>query len=221
MSDQDTRTGGVGGAGGAGPSGGQAEVRVTDKRRIDPATGHVREPAPAEVPAEAGGTAAPTAEPPSQAPEPDPLAQAQAQAADLLDQLQRRTADHYNLEQEYSAYVKRSRAELAAARRQGAADVAEALVGVLDDIELARAHGDLSGPFAAIADKLEQTLQRFGVERYGAPSEPFDPAVHEALLHSTSPDVTEPTVQQVLQPGYRAGDRILRAARVAVVGPQG
>ena len=95
---------------------------------------------------------------------------------------------------------------------------------MLDDIHLARQHGDLDGgPFAAIADKLEAVLTRFGLERFGAVGEPFDPSVHEALMHTEADlgegvDVT--TVTQILQPGYRQGERILRAARVAVADPR-
>ena len=148
------------------------------------------------------------------------LVEAQKLAAERLDELQRRNADYYNLEQQYSAYVKRSKSEALTARDQGVASVAEALISVLDDIELARQHGDLVGPFASIAEKLEGTLGRFGIERYGAAGEPFDPTVHEALMHGHAADVSEPTVQQVLQPGYRMGERIIRAARVAVVDPE-
>jgi len=92
---------------------------------------------------------------------------------------------------------------------------------VLDDLDAARRHGELSGPFAAIAEKLEGALaQRFGLARYGEPGEAFDPTVHEALLHSTAEGVEESEVSMVLQPGYRVGEKILRAARVAVVGPE-
>jgi molecular chaperone GrpE len=94
---------------------------------------------------------------------------------------------------------------------------------VLDDVHLARQHGDLEdGPFAAIADKLETILTRHGLERYGEPGEEFDPAVHEALMHTEAElaeGTTTTTVVQVLQPGYRAKDRILRPARVAVADP--
>jgi molecular chaperone GrpE len=94
---------------------------------------------------------------------------------------------------------------------------------VLDDIHLARQHGDLeSGPFAAIADKLEATLGRFGLSRFGQPGETFDPTVHEALMHTEAElaeGTTATTVVQVLQPGYRSGERVLRAARVAVADP--
>ena len=174
--------------------------RVTDKRRIDPETGQLREPTAEEqvlAEAEAAATAA------EEAVVLEGLVEAQKLAAERLDELQRRNADYFNLEQQYSAYVKRSKAEAVTARDQGVASVAEALISVLDDIELARQHGDLVGPFASIAEKLEGTLGRFGIERFGAAGEPFDP-----------------TVQQVLQPGYRMGERIVRAARVAVVDPE-
>jgi molecular chaperone GrpE len=95
------------------------------------------------------------------------------------------------------------------------------LLPVLDDVHLAREHGDLEGgPFAAIAEKLEAVLARFGLTRYGEVGEPFDPVVHEALMHSHADDVEVTTVVQVLQPGYRVGEKVLRAARVAVADPQ-
>jgi len=190
---------------------------VTDKRRIDPETGELREPTPEEaVLAEAEQVT-------SEAEESvvlEGLVQAEKLAAERLEDLQRAQAAHYNLEQQYNAYVKRSKAEALAAHDRGVATVGEALIPVLDDIELSRQHGDLTGPFASIAEKLESTLQRLGIERYGEVGETFDPAVHEALMHGHSADVTEPTVQQVLQPGYRTPGRILRAARVAVVDPE-
>ncbi|MCC2322292.1 nucleotide exchange factor GrpE [Cellulomonas xiejunii] len=190
---------------------------MTDKRRVDPETGELREPTPEEaVLAEAEQVT-------SEAEESvvlEGLVAAEKLAAERLEDLQRAQAAHYNLEQQYNAYVKRSKAEALAAHDRGVATVGEALIPVLDDIELSRQHGDLTGPFASIAEKLESTLQRLGIERYGEVGEAFDPAVHEALMHGHSADVTEPTVQQVLQPGYRTPGRILRAARVAVVDPE-
>ena len=198
------------------------EPRFTDKRRLDPETGEVRTPddearTPADdVLAEAEAVAADAEE----AIVLEGLIEAQKLAAERLEEIQRANAAHYNLEQQYSAFVKRSKADALAAQDRGVASVVEALIPVLDDIELARQHGDLTGPFASIAEKLEGTLGRFGVTRYGAVGETFDPAVHEALMHSHSADVTESTVQMVLQPGYRTPDRVIRAARVAVVDPE-
>ncbi|MEE6271772.1 nucleotide exchange factor GrpE [Georgenia wangjunii] len=205
------------------------EPVVRDKRRIDPETGQVRTPSGAtspeeQVPAGAEGDV------PSAGPAPEgagdgvadgTLAAAKAEAADLAEQLARRNADLYNLEQEYNGYVRRSKSAAVEQQQAGVVAVAEALMGVLDDIDLARAHGDLTGPFAAIAEKLEAVLaQRFDVTRYGAVGEEFDPVVHEALMHSTDAEATGTTVSQVLQPGYRVGERVLRAARVAVTGPE-
>jgi molecular chaperone GrpE len=150
------------------------------------------------------------------------LVEAERIAAERLDELQRSKAAYYNLEQQYSSFVKRSKADGLAAHDRGVHAVVEALIPVLDDIELARQHGDLTGPFASIAEKLEATLGRFGVERVGEAGQEFDPNVHEALMHVEAElpaGATGTTVVQVLQPGYRTGDRVLRAARVAVADP--
>lgn len=205
------------------PLGGPDEgvPHIVDKRRIDPETGRLREGAPAGADAAPAGSSGTAPSPDADVPSSEALAAAEALAAERLDALQRAQADYYNLDQRYNAYVKRTRAELAQAGDRGAAALAEALIPVLDDVELARRHDELTGPFQAVAEKLEATLERFGVERYGAAGEPFDPAVHEALMHAHSTDVEVPTVQQVLQPGYRTAERVLRAARVAVVDPEG
>ena len=151
----------------------------------------------------------------------DPLAEAMATISSLEDQVARRGADLYNLEQEYKNYVRRSKAEGAVRREEGVASVVEALLPVLDDVELARQHGDLTGPFAAIAEKFESTLaSSFGVERYGKVGDAFDPLMHEALMHSTSAEVEEETIGTLIQPGYRIGEKVLRPARVAVVSPE-
>src|SRR5699024_11478213 len=117
--------------------------------------------------------------------------------------------------------VKRSRAEALAERGRGVEDAVEALVPVLDDIHHAREHDGLTGPLGAMAEKLEEALAaRFQVERFGAAGDEFDPNVHEALMHEESEDATTETISQVLQPGYRVGEKVVRPARVAVTGPQ-
>jgi molecular chaperone GrpE len=154
----------------------------------------------------------------SQAPRADDF---EALAAERLGDLQRLQAEYVN----YKRRVDRDRAVV---QERAVQSVLEAALPVLDDIHAAREHGDLAGgPFAAIADKLETTLGKFGLERYGAPGEEFDPNLHEALMHTAWPaDGSIPassdstTVVQVLQPGYRAGEQVLRAARVAVADPE-
>ena len=147
---------------------------------------------------------------------PSELAQARAEAEERLGDLQR-------LQAEYVNYRKRVERDRAVAREFAVASVLEALLPVLDDVHLARQHGDLEGgPFAAIAEKLESVLARHGLQRYGEPGEEFDPSIHEALMHTEAElaeGTTATTVVQVLQPGYKAGDRVLRPARVAVADP--
>ena len=104
-------------------------------------------------------------------------------------------------------------------REQALANVLSGLLPILDDIGRAREHGELNGGFKSVADSLEATTAKLGLESFGDAGEPFDPRVHEALMHSYSVEVSEPTCVQILQPGYRVGDRILRPARVAVAEP--
>ena len=201
----------------------EGEPTIRDKRRLDPETGELREPEAGSAVGESpdGGVGPEEVGSPEQALPDEAVAKAKAEAADLADQLARAKADNYNLDQRFNAYVRRSRSEVAEARTRGHEDVVEALIGVLDDVGLARQHGELTGPFASIAEKLEGILQgSFGMERYGEAGEAFDPEIHEALMHNQSEDATSETVQQVLQPGYKVRDRVIRPARVAVVGPQ-
>ena len=185
-------------------------VVVRDKRRVDP-SGQVREPDPAPEPAEAvaGEQAAEPAGGPEPEAAPDP-----AQA--LLDE---RTADLQRLTAEYANYRKRVERDRELVITTAKAQVAGELLGVLDDVERAGAHGDLTGAFKAVADKLVSALHGTGLEPFGHEGEEFDPSVHEAVQHSPSPDVSGPTVTAVLRRGYRFGDRLLRAPLVAVAEP--
>lgn len=141
--------------------------------------------------------------------------------AEVEEQLARRNADLYNLQQEYSNYVKRSKAEGRTQHELGVTKVLDALLSVLDDAALARQHGDLIGPAGAIVDKLEQTLEtNFQLVRYGAQGDDFDPEIHDALMNQTSADVTSQQVAQLIQPGYRQGEKVVRPARVGVVSPE-
>lgn len=152
--------------------------------------------------------------------QPDPLAEARAESARLADELARARADLYNLQQEYQGFVRRSRESVAGHQEAGAAGVVEALIPVLDEAELARQHGDLTGPFETTVTKLETILaDKFSLERFGAAGETFDPTIHEALMAVDSTEVAEPTIALVLQPGYRLGERVVRPARVQVSNP--
>ena len=146
---------------------------------------------------------------------------APADAGRLADELAERTADLQRVTAEYANYRKRVDRDRVAVREQALANVLAGLLPVLDDIGRAREHGELVGGFKSVAESLEAAVAKLGLDRFGEAGEPFDPKVHEALLHSYADDVTEPTCVQILQPGYRVGDRILRPARVAVAEPGG
>ncbi|QAY64158.1 nucleotide exchange factor GrpE [Xylanimonas allomyrinae] len=185
---------------------GDKPFAFSDKRKVDPATGAPREGgAPAGDPL-AGLDFEPSAETAE-------LEKAKAEAAEHLDALQRERASFTN-------YRNRALRDQEVARTRGLEDVLTALLPVLDDIERAKAHAELTGPMAAIAEKLDASLARFGIERYGTVGEEFDPTVHEALMHRTTDDATATTIELVVEPGYRIGERVVRAARVGVVGPE-
>jgi molecular chaperone GrpE len=210
---------------------------IRDKRRLDPETGQVRQPAEPTGAAQQpvggerdttdgeqalGGAAgdaesgAPVAGPPESAAESEEHPDTRL-AADRLEDLRRLQAEYVN----YKRRVDRDRVR---DREAGVTMVLEGLLPVLDDLHMAKEHGELpEGPLLSIADKLEATLGRFGVERVGAVGETFDPTVHEAMMHLPEADLpegaTETTIVQVMQPGFKVGDRVVRAARVAVADP--
>jgi molecular chaperone GrpE len=173
-------------------------VTVTDKRRVDPVTGEVRESAAGPAP---------------RGPAPEPFAgetpEEAGKAAELLADLQRVQADFAN-------YRKRAlRDQQLTADRAKAAVIAQ-LLGVLDDLDRARSHGDLeSGPLKSVADKLVTALEGQGLSGFGAEGDEFDPALHEAVQHEG--DGTHPVVGTVMRRGYKVGDLVVRHALVGVV----
>ncbi|WP_114560153.1 nucleotide exchange factor GrpE, partial [Desertihabitans aurantiacus] len=146
-------------------------------------------------------------------------APADDRAAQLEQALLERTQDLQRLQAEYVNYKRRVDRDRELSRGQGVESVLRELLPVLDDLRSAREHGELTGAFKAVGEAVEKVTSRQGLVVFGEVGEPFDPMVHEALMHSYSEDVTEPTCVQILQPGYRLGDRVLRPARVAVAEP--
>ena len=133
--------------------------------------------------------------------------------AELLADLQRLQAEFVN----YKARVERDRD---VSRNVAIAEVLRSLLPALDDLSRAEAHGDLEGsPFAAVVAKLRASGEKFGLKAFGAKGDKFDPELHEALVQTPSADVTENTVADVIESGYMVGDRLLRAAKVAVFIP--
>jgi molecular chaperone GrpE len=143
-----------------------------------------------------------------------------AQLDQVRTALNERTADLQRLQAEYQNYRRRVERDRIAVKEIAVANLLTELLPVLDDIGRAREHGELVGGFKSVAESLETVAAKLGLQQFGKEGEPFDPLVHEALMHSYSPDVTQTTCVQILQPGYRLGERNLRPARVAVAEPQ-
>jgi len=180
-------------------------VIIRDKRRIDPATGQQREPDP-EV-AVGGVTTTP------------PTAETDETVTALESAVAERTAAQQRLQAEYANYRKRVERDRITVRDIATADVLVALLPVLDDIDRARTHDDLTGAFKAVADQLDATIAKLGLTPFGDVGDPFDPAQHEAVMHTESDQVDSPTVTTVMRRGYTFADRLVRPAMVGVSEP--
>jgi molecular chaperone GrpE len=146
---------------------------------------------------------------------------AEGQAGPPRDEAAELKNDLLRLQAEYVNYRKRVERDRAVAGEMAVVGVLNSLLPVLDDIDAARQHGDLAdGPFASIANKLENSLKTYGLARIDETGVEFDPTVHEALIQQPGQDVEVDTVSQVLRSGYKSGDRVLRAAQVVVAVPE-
>ena len=181
-----------------------------DKRRIDPETGEVREPA---VPAPA---------PPPDVDAFDQIVEGLDVESELppVDKVAELTADLQRIHAEYANYRKRVERDREATKDLAVGAALGELLPVLDDVGRARDHGDLEGAFKSVAESFESTVARVGLEKYGAVGDAFDPTIHEAISHEVSADVDGPTCTTVFQPGYRYKGRVLRPAVVAVTDPE-
>ncbi|MEU5944108.1 nucleotide exchange factor GrpE [Micromonospora sp. NPDC047465] len=138
----------------------------------------------------------------------------------LRKDLDERTRDLQRVTAEYANYRKRVDRDKGLVTEQATGAMLAALLPILDDLDRAREHGDLVGPFGTMAEQLTAALGKFGLTAFGEQGDPFDPTRHEAVAHQTSADVTEPTCVQVMRRGYQVGERLLRPAMVAVADPE-
>jgi molecular chaperone GrpE len=143
-----------------------------------------------------------------------------AEPGQATDPVSALTADLQRLQAEYANYKKRVERDRSLAHELAISSVLIELLPILDDIERAQSHGELTGGFKAVADQIAATTERIGLTKYGQEGDLFDPQIHEALLHDTSADVTTSTATKILQPGYKFKERILRPARVGVTDPE-
>lgn len=186
---------------------------IRDRRRLDPETGQLR------TPTGESGAARPADQSTPEAAEESPSTEERSELDDLKEQLAERTQDLQRLQAEYRNYKRRVDRDREGIRDAAVSSVLTDLLPIVDDIGRAREHGELEGGFKAVAEALEATLSKLGLVRYGEVGDPFDPRIHEALMHAYSDEVTVASASAVLQPGYRHGDRVLRPARVAVAEP--
>ncbi len=180
------------------------QVTVTDKRRIDPETGEVRHAPPSE--GGAGGAAPAGGEPGGSG----------GPGGDKVAEL---TADLQRVQADFANYRKRALRDQQAATDRAKAAVVTQLLGVLDDLDRARKHGDLeSGPLKSVADKLDGALSGLGLTAFGAEGEDFDPVLHEAVQHEgDGGEGSRPVIGTVMRHGYKLGENVLRHALVGVV----
>ena len=205
---------------------GQAAERVVirDRRKINP-NGKVSV-SEDQKPKDASGGAHRAVEPDEvpAAPAAAPAGAAQpglgAELEALRGELEERTRDLQRVTAEYANYRKRVDRDRGTAAEQTIGAVLSALLPVLDDVDRAREHGDLVGPFATVAETFTAATGKFGLAAFGEKGDPFDPTRHEAVAHLTSAEVTEPTCVEVMRRGYTLGERLLRPALVAVADPE-
>lgn len=144
---------------------------------------------------------------------------ADAEASDVEAQLAERTEDLQRLNAEYTNYRRRTERDRQAVIENAKSQVIAAFLPILDDLDLARQHGDLNeGPLKAIADKLSSTLASQKLEGFGEEGDAFDPEIHEAVQDLSSGG--EQVVGTVLRRGYRVGDKLVRNAMVIIADPE-
>ncbi|GLZ81115.1 hypothetical protein Afil01_59220 [Actinorhabdospora filicis] len=137
----------------------------------------------------------------------------------LKQELEERTDDLKRVTAEYANYRKRVDRDRKLVADQATISVVTGLLPVLDDLDRARSHGDLTGPFGSVAEQLTGALTKLGLTAFGEKGDAFDPNRHEAVAHLLSPDVSEQTCIDVMRRGYELGDRLVRPALVAVADP--
>jgi molecular chaperone GrpE len=182
---------------------------IRDKRRIDPDTFEVRQTPTAPGPSEGAGTE-------------EPVTQTKVDGVELIQlktALTERTADLQRLQAEYVNYKRRVDRDRDLSRAAGVEGVLRDLLTVLDNLRSARLHEELSAGFKAVAEEIERVAGKYGLESFGEKGDPFDPHIHEALLHAHADGIDGPTCVEILQPGYRIKDKVIRPARVAVAEP--
>lgn len=227
----DKNSSGPASAGPDGPEPEQPTIIIRDKRRVDPNGKAAKHAPPGEepggesvvldvTPVQDAGAGAEGSVEEFEAAEDAEGATVYAELEMLRGDLGELTRDLQRVTAEYANYRKRVDRDRTLVSEQATGTVLAALLPALDDLDRARNHGDLVGPFASVAEQLATALGKFGLTPFGETGDPFDPTLHEAVSHMSSPDVTETTCVEVMRRGYMLGERLLRPALVAVADPE-
>ena len=150
----------------------------------------------------------------------DAVNEALNEATVVVDEVATLTSDLQRLQAEYANYRKRVDRDRVSTTEFAFAAVLLEFLPILDDLDRAAEHGELTGLLKAVADRINTTVEKLGLTKFAEAPVTFNPEIHEALMHETSKDVTEPTATKILQPGYKFKERVIRPARVAVTDPE-
>jgi len=139
-------------------------------------------------------------------------------AVDLVSEMR---SDMLRAQAELVNFRTRVERDRVANRESVIAEVIRSLLPALDDLNRAEKHGDLVGsPLELVAAKIRSAFERYGLRSVGEKGEVFDPHFHEAVVQLPTPGATAQTVADVIEPGYALGERLIRAAKVAVSVPE-
>lgn len=201
------------------PSGGAGAEGLADDVAVEPEVDEVEQPVSTPE-GEAEGAAARDAVA-DEAAEAESAEEAETPEQALQRELDERTDDLKRLNAEYTNYRRRSDRERQSVSESAKASVLSALLPILDDLELAKQHGDLEEGSALekFGSKFRETLKGQNLVTFGEPGEAFDPEIHEAVQDLSSGD--EHVVGTVLRKGYKVGDRLVRNAMVIISDPEG
>ncbi|MDN8626400.1 nucleotide exchange factor GrpE [Corynebacterium ureicelerivorans] len=148
----------------------------------------------------------------------NPDADGDGAVSDIELQLAERTESLQRVSAEYANYRRRTERERSQAGDNAKAKFATQLLPLLDDLDLAEQHGDLSeGPMKAFADKFRAIVSGQGITEFGAEGDEFNPEIHEAVQDLSQGDTK--VVGTVLRKGYTIGDRLVRNAMVIIADP--
>lgn len=151
----------------------------------------------------------------------DQLAKLQEQLGVMQKELDAQKDQALRLAAEYDNFRKRSQREREAAFNDSRVAVLSEILPVIDNFERAAqnkeaGYEDFQKGISMTFQQFMEIMKKLGVEAFGAQGDPFDPNIHNAVMHVEDESLGESVVADVFSKGYRLGDRVLRHAMVKV-----